>query len=274
MTLHEAIIRLLKQTGRAMSTREIADALNMNKWYEKKDRSAITDFQIHGRTRNCPQHFDRNGSMVSLRGMPVSSVKLKAPAIESKAQSLRQVDETTDRGLLLKMLMNEKNFKIAGSIDDKVPDTPGLYCIRISNPELLSPLFAQHLKERGHNILYIGIATTSLYQRFLGQELRARGHGTFFRGIGAVLGFRPPKSSLRNKANKNNYTFSAADEKAIIAWINKHLLVNWVAFGGDLEDTETHLIREHLPLLNTARNPAALEELGELRKVCRNIANN
>jgi repressor of nif and glnA expression len=48
MTLHEAIIRLLKQTGRAMSTREIADALNKNKWYEKKDRSAITDFHVPG----------------------------------------------------------------------------------------------------------------------------------------------------------------------------------------------------------------------------------
>ena len=273
MTLHEAIIRLLKQTGRAMSTREIADALNRNKWYEKKDWSAITDFQIHGRTRNYPQFFDRNGSMVSLRGMPVSSVKTNAPKTENKTQTLRQVDKTSDRGLLLKMLMNEKNFRIAGSIDDKVPDVPGLYCIRISNPELLPPLFAQHLKERGHNILYIGIATTSLYQRFLGQELRARGHGTFFRGIGAVLGFRPSKGSLRNKANKNNYTFSAADEKAIIAWINKHLLVNWVAFGGDLEDTETHLIREYLPLMNTAKNPAVLEELAVLRKECRNIAN-
>lgn len=273
MTLHEAIIRLLKQTGRAMSTREIADALNRNKWYEKKDRSAITDFQIHGRTRNYPQFFDRNGSMVFLRGMPVSSVKLKAPAIESKSKSLKQVDDFTDKGLLLKMLMNEKNFRIAGSIDDKVPDTPGLYCIRISNPELLPPLFAQHLKERGHNILYIGIATTSLYQRFLGQELRARGHGTFFRGMGAVLGFRPPKGSLRNKANKNNYTFSATNEKAIIAWINKHLLVNWVAFGGDFGDTETHLIQEYLPLLNTAKNPAALEELAALRKECREIAN-
>ena len=273
MTLHEAIIRLLKKTGPAMSTREIADALNKNKWYEKKDRSAITDFQIHGRTRNYPQFFDRNGSMVSLRGMPVSSVKTNAPKTENKTQTLRQVDKTSDRGLLLKMLMNEKNFRIAGSIDDKVPDVPGLYCIRISNPELLPPLFAQHLKERGHNILYIGIATTSLYQRFLGQELRARGHGTFFRGIGAVLGFRPSKGSLRNKANKNNYTFSAADEKAIIAWINKHLLVNWVAFGGDLEDTETHLIREYLPLMNTAKNPAVLEELAVLRKECRNIAN-
>ncbi|MFH1121903.1 MAG: hypothetical protein V1775_18945 [Bacteroidota bacterium] len=273
MTLHEAIIQLLKQTGRAMSTHEIADALNRSKWYEKKDRSAITDFQIHGRTRNYPQFFDRNGTMVSLRGMSVSSVKTISPEIKNKTQSLRQVDETTDRGLLLKMLMNEKNFKIAGSIDDKVPDTPGLYCIRISNPDFLPAPFAQHLKERGHNILYIGIATTSLNKRFLGQELRARGHGTFFRGIGAVLGYRPPKGSLKEKKNKNNFTFSSADEKAIIGWINKHLQVNWVTYSGDLENTETLLIKQYLPLLNTAKNPFKLSELEELRKVCRLIAN-
>ena len=274
MTLHEAIIKLLQQNGHAMSTQDIADALNRNKWYEKKDRSAITNFQSHRRTHNYPQYFDRNGSMVSLRGMAEPSLEIKTRDIEGKPRSLRQVEDTADKDLQLKMQLNEQNFKIAGSIDNKVPDSPGLYCIRIADTESLPVPFSKYLKERDHNILYIGIATTSLNKRFLGQELRARGHGTFFRGIGAVLGYRPPKESLRDKVNKNNYTFSAADEKAIIGWINKHLMVNWVVFSGNLDETETQLIRKYLPLLNTAKNPAALAELGELRKVCRNIANN
>lgn len=66
MTLHEAIIKLLKQFNRSMSTTEIANELNKNKWYEKKDKSVITAFQIHGRTNNYPQFFVRNGSMVDL----------------------------------------------------------------------------------------------------------------------------------------------------------------------------------------------------------------
>lgn len=66
MTLHEAIIKLLKQSGRPMSTKEIAKELNLNKWYVKKDNSEITDFQIHGRTKNYPQFFLREGSLVSL----------------------------------------------------------------------------------------------------------------------------------------------------------------------------------------------------------------
>ncbi|MCS2966502.1 winged helix-turn-helix domain-containing protein [Bacteroides ovatus] len=51
MTLHEAIIKLLKEKGTPMTTTEIANALNENKWYLKKDKSEITPFQIHGRTK-------------------------------------------------------------------------------------------------------------------------------------------------------------------------------------------------------------------------------
>jgi hypothetical protein len=66
MTLHAAIEKLLHESGRPMTTKEIADRLNKNNWYPKKDGSKITDFQIHGRTRNYSQLFKRNGAMVSL----------------------------------------------------------------------------------------------------------------------------------------------------------------------------------------------------------------
>ena len=36
MTLHEAIEKLLRQKGRAMTTTEIASDLNKNKWYQKR----------------------------------------------------------------------------------------------------------------------------------------------------------------------------------------------------------------------------------------------
>jgi hypothetical protein len=66
MTLHDAIIALLREEGRSMTTHEIAEHLNKNNWYQKKDNSVITDFQIHGRTKNYPQYFGRSGSTVSL----------------------------------------------------------------------------------------------------------------------------------------------------------------------------------------------------------------
>lgn len=49
-----------------MTTQEIADELNLNKWYTKKDGSKITAFQIHGRTKNYVKIFRREGSDVYL----------------------------------------------------------------------------------------------------------------------------------------------------------------------------------------------------------------
>ena len=87
MTLHEAIEKLLRQTGRPMTTQQIADELNKNRWYEKKDGSTIEAFQIHGRTRNYANIFDRDGSIVSLIGK--STTKTKAPTNE-KPKTVKQ----------------------------------------------------------------------------------------------------------------------------------------------------------------------------------------
>ena len=169
--------------------------------------------------------------------------------------------------------MNPKNFKPANSIRNLIPAQPCLYCIRMADAAALPEPFATHLQNRNHNILYIGIATTSLKQR-IGQELWAEGHGTFFRGIGAVLGYRPPAGSLINKKNKKNYTFSAADQASIIKWVNEHLLINWVKFDGNFGNAETELITKYKPLMNSSKNPAKLPELAALRKICREIALN
>ena len=67
MTLHAAIEKLLREKGTSLSTTEIAEELNKNKWYQKKDRSEISAFQIHGRTRNYPNIFDRQGIFVALK---------------------------------------------------------------------------------------------------------------------------------------------------------------------------------------------------------------
>ncbi len=75
MTLHEAIEKLLQQTGRPMTTQQIADELNKNGWYQKKDGSTIQAFQIQGRTRNYANIFDRDGLTVSLLGQSITKVK-------------------------------------------------------------------------------------------------------------------------------------------------------------------------------------------------------
>ena len=49
-----------------MSTQDVADAVNAAGNYSKKDGSDVTAFQIHGRTKNYPQLFARDGSKVRL----------------------------------------------------------------------------------------------------------------------------------------------------------------------------------------------------------------
>lgn len=180
---------------------------------------------------------------------------------------------TADTSQIEKILMNVENYKSAGSIDNLVPHNSGLYCIRISDINKLPKPFDSFLSDRQHDIIYIGIATGSPNGRFLNQELRANGHGTFFRSIGAVLGYLPPKGSLVNKANKRNYKFYPSDERKIVKWINENLKVSWVEFNGDIEALETDLISKNRPLINLAKNPSALKELSDLRKVCVQVAN-
>jgi hypothetical protein len=65
--LHEEIVDILRDRGHAMSTAEIAAAVNARGRYVKRDGSPVTPFQIHGRTRNYSELFARDGSTVRLR---------------------------------------------------------------------------------------------------------------------------------------------------------------------------------------------------------------
>lgn len=169
-------------------------------------------------------------------------------------------------------LMLESSFQSAGLIDELVPQKPGVYCVRITDFQALPEAYRKALADRGHNFIYIGLASGSLKKRFLEQELRAKGHGTFFRSVGAMLGYLPPAGSLSEKKNKRNYEFSADDEQKIIGWMNTYLVVNWLEMTGDTEALESYLIPKHMPLLNLAKNPASLAMLSAARKKCCDVA--
>lgn len=202
-------------------------------------------------------------------------VKPTGPIKRSVAQKIvSQPCEIHDGNFskLEKELMNPAKQRSVGEIDHEVPNEPGMYCIRITNPDKLPKPFARIIRERGHNIIYIGIASRSLKRRLLGQELRARGHGTFFRSMGALLGYLPPAGSLVGKGNQRNYKFSASDNAKIIDWMNKHLTVHWMPCTSGMEMAETQLIGKYLPLINISKNPSALAELSLLRKKCVDVA--
>lgn len=66
MTLHEAMEKLLREAGRGMTTAKIAEELNKNKWYQKKDYSEISPNQISARASKYPEIFHRKGREISI----------------------------------------------------------------------------------------------------------------------------------------------------------------------------------------------------------------
>lgn len=262
MTLHEAIAEILTINGKSMTTQEIASELNKTKTYVKKDGSEISAFQIHGRTKNYSNLFERNGSLVSLKcDFQVNPAK----TIDSENYLGFEKQEAE--------FIDKSNFKSVDGINKSVPDKPGLYCIRNKNIDMFPEPFKSELSKRNHNIIYFGIASQSLQRRMMEQALRAKGSSTFFRNLGAVLGYRPPFNSLASKRNKRNYRFSTEDEDKIVEWINKNLLVNWIEYNDGLNEIAYYLLRKYKPLLNISRNPHYIPELIKLRNECEKIAN-
>ncbi|PKO12836.1 MAG: hypothetical protein CVU39_22120 [Chloroflexi bacterium HGW-Chloroflexi-10] len=66
MTLHEAIVQVLQEARRPMTTREIADAVNQRKLYHRKDGKPVPAKQIGARVNNHPELFIKDNSKIGL----------------------------------------------------------------------------------------------------------------------------------------------------------------------------------------------------------------
>lgn len=137
----------------------------------------------------------------------------------------------------------------------------------------MPPPYSGYAARSGTSVIYLGKASTSLQTRLVRQDLWHKNPSTFFRGIGAVLGYVPPRGSLRGKKNQRNYKFSRVDTDRIINWINAHLSVRWVAVSpSEVQLHEGPAIASLMPLLNSTHNPNRLSELSDLRRKCEHIA--
>ena len=68
MTLHAEIVEILRdQPSSEATTVELAGMVNERDRYHKANGSPVTPYQIHGRTKNYPQIFEREGQIVRLR---------------------------------------------------------------------------------------------------------------------------------------------------------------------------------------------------------------
>lgn len=152
---------------------------------------------------------------------------------------------------------------------NKIPDKPGLYCIKIRKGINFSQNYGK-ISENG--IIYIGKAEKSLKKRLWNQELNHDGHATFFRSIGAMLGKRPPKGSLYG-SNSRNYEFNCSDTEFIREWMRQSLYVNFVEVSKDfIISMEDRLIKKYCPLVNIKGNPQKSKAIEAVRKECVEIA--
>lgn len=148
----------------------------------------------------------------------------------------------------------------------EVPDSPGIYCIKLVHDVELPAKFG---KVREDRIIYIGMASVSLRERLWKEELHDVNPATFFRSIGTILGYLPPKGSMIGRRNPRNYRFYPEDKKKIQTWMQQSLLVHFILLPQEeLEDIEKNIIKEYKPLVNIKNNPCKSKELENARKRC------
>ena len=212
----------------------------------------------------------RSGVIKVIGGKSASSAKPVAsprPAVAPKVEKPVATGPKAVKGLAAteKSLLQGQFISVGALSGVMVPDVPGMYAIKLRKGARLP---AKYGKVREDGIIYIGQASTSLYQRFWRQELNHHGAATFFRSIGAMLGYLPPKGSLAGKSTRN-YKFSPEDTEAIREWMRKNLEVNCIAVEPSvIDDIEEALIRKYCPLVNISKNPAASAELSAARDKC------
>lgn len=217
----------------------------------------------------------RSGMIKVIGGKPVSAKAPSAtlrPAVTPKATKPVATAPKAVKGLAAaeKNLLQGEFVSVGALSGEMVPDVPGLYCIKLRKGVRLP---AKYGKAREDGVIYIGQASTSLYQRFWRQELNHHGAATFFRSIGAMLGYLPPKGSLLGKKNQNNFKFSPEDTEAIRKWMRESLTVNFIAFSTEtMDDVEKKLIDKYRPLVNYAHNPDYSRELEAVKDKCREYA--
>lgn len=66
MTLHDAMMQVLKEGGRSMTVKEIADAINKKGLYQRGDGTPLPSSQISARANNYPALFCKENGLIAL----------------------------------------------------------------------------------------------------------------------------------------------------------------------------------------------------------------
>ncbi len=124
ITLHEEIRDILVSNGNDwISLSELAGLVNQRNRYRKRDGSPVTEFQVHGRSRNYPNLFERNGRRVrSAEQTHVEPEQVTFPilSLSEHLQSVEGLRILSFRGFSTVRGLRSGNM-------DAVPTGPGVY---------------------------------------------------------------------------------------------------------------------------------------------------
>lgn len=265
MTLHEAIEKLLRQTGQPMTAREIADGLNKNKWYVKGDQSQIKTSQITARVDDHHELFeiDRSTSPLKVklfgRQFPATNKTNSTPSVMATTKVAATVKPTattvsTDLTSLLKTF-TKNLFDPLADLESSIADSSGNYilCLRPKSKLPTVSISPTLTNFNGLQVIYTGIAGGSLRSRDYRQHFRGNnaGRSTLRKSLGVLFGY---KQIPRDKdPNTGKTKFGIADEMELTSWMCDNLLM-FTLPTSDFDSVEIKLINHFNPPLNLKDN--------------------
>lgn len=271
MNLHEAMLKLLSKNGRAMSSSEIAEKLNRNKWYRKEDGSPIDPRQIRARAKNYPELFDKKDGLIYKREGSHKTIHKSTDDVQFKnAEKSSHQEISSPKNVPLEQ--NYQVFDPANSSHDSIPSKPGYYFICLKSgctlPDVGTSFITSKVNDK--ELIYIGMAAYDLGKRLIKQHFYGNnaGKSTLRKSLGSLIGYS--KVPRDKDPNSGKTKFSELDENLLTKWMETNLLV-YYAVHLNPESIETELIKELNPPLNLIKNSNRTNS--EFRKVLSELRN-
>lgn len=238
VTLHEELLTILREhSNRWMATGELAHEVNLRQIYRKRDGSVVSDFQIHGRTRNYPELFERDGPRVRAREMDAVD---RAPAHPETARTVLPNGATRSEahrsppisrsavGDPLEQLATDRAARI-GTV--AIPRAPGLYAVH-GDPSVWRELGLGDPPDS--RPLYVGKSEGSLAARDIGTHFESgkTGSSTLRRSLAGLLadrlGLIPMPRNPAKPGYFSNFGVEPDGDERLTRWMRERLtLATW-----------------------------------------------
>jgi len=254
--LHEELVAILTEAGnRWMTTDELAREVQRRGRHRKQDgTSAVSDYQVHGRTKNYETVFERDGTRVRLRGAraanPVSPRSVPGARHAGRGRAGAAAARLDDVLAALRWP--------ALAIEDAertLADVAGLYAV-YGAADVWQQLGLGHPPDA--RPLYVGKAESSLRSRDLRHHFAdgRTGSSTLRRSLAALLHddleLRGVPRNIAKPGYFANHGLVPDDDAALTAWMRRNLrIAAWVSDDVvGLASLETQVSSRLLPPLN------------------------